>query len=245
MNWLKKLYKKLEPLPLEKTITGIAYPIPADKLRNLMIVEINDKVYRQRATPYRKFDWETFRICFFVFLVCLFFSLLFAPNFDSDSIRNIIYVMIFPALLVVFVAVDPFIAPYRELVLNREKGTISIPKMLRKENIIIRFDEGDGYMIVRGDESSLAFALEFAKKGNPSSGGEIANLFLDEFWDFVVWYMDKNRPLPPGTAFDPYREADYQRRKAEGFPPPLYPSKIETPEATPEQQAERKRIGKW
>ncbi|WP_157926205.1 hypothetical protein [Tenacibaculum maritimum] len=57
--------------------------------------------------------------------------------------------------------------------------------------------------------------------------------------------MDKNRPLPPGSAFDAYREQDYQRRKAAGFPKPLYPSKIATPEATKEQQAARKRIGGW
>ena len=57
--------------------------------------------------------------------------------------------------------------------------------------------------------------------------------------------MDKNRPLPPGTAFDPYREADFQRRKAEGFPKPLYKSYIPTPEATRHQQLERERIGKW
>ncbi|MFL0102069.1 hypothetical protein V2751_14470, partial [Tenacibaculum maritimum] len=64
-------------------------------------------------------------------------------------------------------------------------------------------------------------------------------------WSFMVWYMDKNRPLPPGSAFDAYREQDYQRRKAAGFPKPLYPSKIATPEATKEQQAARKRIGGW
>ena len=51
--------------------------------------------------------------------------------------------------------------------------------------------------------------------------------------------MDKNRPLPPGEAFDAYREQDFERRKAEGFPKPLYPSNVPTPEATPEQQAER------
>ncbi len=41
------------------------------------------------------------------------------------------------------------------------------------------------------------------------------------------------------------RQQDYERRKAEGFPKPLYPSNIPTPEATKEQQAERKRIGGW
>ncbi|MFK8269443.1 hypothetical protein ACI76B_11710, partial [Capnocytophaga cynodegmi] len=119
------------------------------------------------------------------------------------------------------------------------------PRYWPRKKLDIQFDDMDGYIIARGDESSLAFALEFAKKGNPSSGGEIANLFLDEFWDFVVWYMDKNRPLPPGTAFDPYREADYQRRKAEGFPKPLYYSYVETPEATKTQQRTRWKIGGW
>ena len=45
-------------------------------------------------------------------------------------------------------------------------------------------------------------------------------------WSFIVWYMDKNRPLPPGKVFDPYRKRDYERRKAEGFPEPLYESWI-------------------
>ena len=56
--------------------------------------------------------------------------------------------------------------------------------------------------------------------------------------------MDKNRPLPPGTAFDAYRKRDYQRRKAAGFPYPLYPG-ITTPEATKAQQKERMAIGGW
>jgi hypothetical protein len=43
---------------------------------------------------------------------------------------------------------------------------------------------------------------------------------------------------------DPFREEDYQRRKAEGFPPPLFCSCIPTPEATPEQQAERNKYWK-
>jgi short subunit dehydrogenase-like uncharacterized protein len=51
--------------------------------------------------------------------------------------------------------------------------------------------------------------------------------------------MDKNRPLPLGSAFDPYRQQDFERRKAEGFPPPNYASFVPTPEATPEQQAQR------
>src|SRR5690554_660781 len=37
---------------------------------------------------------------------------------------------------------------------------------------------------------------------------------------FLTWCMDKNRPLPPGKPFDPFREKDFQRRKREKFPPP-------------------------
>jgi hypothetical protein len=54
--------------------------------------------------------------------------------------------------------------------------------------------------------------------------------------------MDKNRPLPPCKELDPYRERDFERRKAEGFPLPLYISQIHTPEATPEQQRERDKV---
>ena len=67
----------------------------------------------------------------------------------------------------------------------------------------------------------------------------------EEWWSYFVWYMDKNRPLPPGKAFDPYREKDFERRKSEGFPKPLYKSNIPTPEATKEQQKEREKIGGW
>ena len=58
------------------------------------------------------------------------------------------------------------------------------------------------------------------------------------YWSFYVWYMDKNRPLPPGTALDPYRQKDFERRKAEGFPSPLFESKIPTPEWEPEKDVD-------
>ena len=42
-------------------------------------------------------------------------------------------------------------------------------------------------------------------------------------------------------GFDPYRQQDFERKKAAGFPPPLYKSTFPTPEATPQQQAEREK----
>ncbi len=63
-------------------------------------------------------------------------------------------------------------------------------------------------------------------------------------WSFYVWYMDKNRPLPPGLAFDAYREVDFERRKKAGFPPPLFKSLVPTPEASQEQQLLRETFWK-
>ncbi|MCG8702051.1 MAG: hypothetical protein MI922_28610, partial [Bacteroidales bacterium] len=74
--------------------------------------------------------------------------------------------------------------------------------------------------------------------------GKHANSDTNVTWSFYIWYLDKNRPLPPGELLDPYREEDFQRRKAEGFPPPLFKSKIPTPEATTGQQAEREKFWK-
>ena len=55
-------------------------------------------------------------------------------------------------------------------------------------------------------------------------------------FSFLLWYMDKNRPLPPSKRLDKYRENDYKRRKAEGFPKPLRNAKIRIPkEVVPEE----------
>ena len=88
----------------------------------------------------------------------------------------------------------------------------------------------------------LAFV---SSKEKDRVGGLLTQHKIDDYWAFTVWYMDKNRPLPPGTAFDSYRQKDFERRKAEGFPKPLYHSNIKTPEATKEQQKERESIGGW
>jgi len=52
-------------------------------------------------------------------------------------------------------------------------------------------------------------------------------------WDceaFLIWYMDRNRPLPPCAALDPYRPKDRLRRQAEQYPAPLYPASIPLPD---------------
>ena len=120
------------------------------------------------------------------------------------------------------------------LVLDRLNGMVTYPGFLFSKPCSVPFDE------------LLASVASFANAGaslvfyhyNGITGTSIS---AEDYkpsgnWSFIVWYMDKNRPLSPGEAFDPYRKKDFQRRKSEGFPPPLYPSYIDTPEDSESQK---------
>ena len=120
------------------------------------------------------------------------------------------------------------------LVLDRLNGMVTYPGFLFSKPCFVPFDE------------LLASVASFANAGaslvfyhyNGITGTSIfaGKCKISGNWSFIVWYMDKNRPLPPGEAFDPYRKKDFQRRKSEGFPPPLYPSYIDTPEDSESQK---------
>ena len=149
--------------------------------------------------------------------------------------------------LTIFFVVYGFTMPKQEAILNRRDGLITFDGFFWQDNITMLFSEVEFCYSTGGDHLQGAFELQIMR---PNKWVTFAVPFFCgrncyEGISFITWYMDKNRPLPPGELFDPYREADFQRRKAEGFPKPLYPSDIPTPEATPEQQAERERIGKW
>ena len=131
------------------------------------------------------------------------------------------------------------------LVYDRLNDKLTVYRNFRS-SVDISFSKGYGvrvYTAVR--PGTINQHLTFVSSKEKSRvGGIITELQVDLSWSFTVWYMDKNRPLPPGTAFDAYREKDFERRKAEGFPKPLYKSTIPTPEATPEQQLVREAFWK-
>ena len=232
----RALIKFNEHTPLPKIITGDVFTINKREIWKKTIIEINEKRYCERRNLNKK-------DCLFFFILSLPFSviMLFLNIFGTNT--NFFW-KIFPFIIPVVAVLYPLLMPYREMIIDRENGTIGVYKKNRKPVLIIPFERGFGFIRASGMEM-VHFSLRFAFKGHPLKGVELEHFDLDKFWSFVVWYIDKNRPLPPGTAFDPYREADFQRRKAEGFPKPLYPSDIATPETTPEQQTERKLIGKW
>ena len=239
MNIFKKITNELGvDTPLDKIVKEKPKSLDMNKLKDDMVVEVNDKVYREQKSLPREFSW-IFCFCFaFIFMpIGVFYN-------TENGIERIVSIIIY-IIICVGAGAFPLFAPYKELILNREEGTISMPRAFKKENVVISFEEGDGIVkFTAGGGAAPDVYLVFLHK-NRKKGGHLSHSDIYAFWEFVVWYMDKNRPLPPGTAFDPYREADFQRRKAEGFPKPLYKSYIPTLEATRRQQLERERIGKW
>ncbi len=143
--------------------------------------------------------------------------------------------------------------PPKNIVLNRMEGTISYPKryfyktpitvLFSEIKIFERLDDRATYTDEFGvREYSRYKSLYFR---DPKTGSVLPLMLVQtediktvksnlnelcQIRSFYIWYIDKNRPLPTGTAFNPYREKDFDRRHKEGFKPPLYSSTINTTE---------------
>lgn len=177
------------------------------------------------------------------------FFLMLCFGFYKDIISfhlGVIGFLLIPLLISLYFLVYYFKKPKKEKILNRKDGLITFTGWYYQKNITMAFDKVIFKYSDGGDNGLGAFRLEVIRPSNYSY--EDFTMGNHSYYDdisLITWFMDKNRPLPPGDAFDQYRQADFERRKAEGFPKPLYSSNIDTPEATREQQLERERIGGW
>ncbi|GAO27762.1 hypothetical protein [Geofilum rubicundum] len=102
------------------------------------------------------------------------------------------------------------------------------------------FDRLKGQVILKGNIVNPGFTADFGEISPSMMYGELMAIAHPLFsygiiayggynqgtWSFYTQYMDKNRPLPLGTALDDYREKDYERRQRSGFKAPLYPSAL-------------------
>jgi len=129
-----------------------------------------------------------------------------------------------------FYIIYNFTHPKKILILDRLNGIITFPGFLYGKPITMPFEEV--LAAVKGGYGVGMATLAILRKNKLTSTSYDFDLQYEPLksWSFMVWYMDKNRPLPPGEIFDPYRQKDYERRKKEGFPNPLYQSWIATPE---------------
>lgn len=161
-----------------------------------------------------------------------------------DIFDAIVFILIYGGSIFFFL--KSLISTKKVFIFNRKEGTLTYPELLWRSSKTIPFSEA---CFIRnrvgpyaGENSHLAIV-----RADGISRTLITQDHSNEYFPFFVWYMDRNRPLPPGTAFDPYRERDYERRKAEGLQPPLYPADIDIPEYNEIQdkgQPKRKRTTK-
>lgn len=110
-----------------------------------------------------------------------------------------------------FMLLNGLLTPSHRFVLDRMKGTVTFPCHLFFSRYAIPFSK----VIPGYSNGNLGFAHPYSGIVIPVLGA-----YDSGWWSFYVLYMDKNRPLPQGDAFHPYREKDFLRRKAEGFPKP-------------------------
>ena len=127
-----------------------------------------------------------------------------------------------------FYIIYNFTHPKKILILDRLNGIITFPGFLYGKPITMPFEEV--LAEVRGGYGAGMATLALLHQNKLTAYSAILESTPLQSWSFMVWYMDKNRPLPPGKVFDPYRQKDYERRKKEGSPKPLYQSWIATPE---------------
>ena len=141
---------------------------------------------------------------------------------DAFEIPGVFFLILYFLIGILYI-VYHYTHPPKKIILDRLNGIITFPGVFYGKPITMPFDK-------------VLAALKLNGKNGPVSLGFYhhkilaTDIDLDhtpiKSWSFIVWYMDKNRPLPPGKVFDPYRKRDYERRKAEGFPEPLYESWI-------------------
>lgn len=96
-----------------------------------------------------------------------------------------------------FLLLNGLFAPSRRFVLDRMKGTVTFPRHLFFPRCTIPFSK----VIPGYSNGNLGFAHPYSGIVIPVLGA-----YDSGWWSFYVLYMDKNRPLPQGDTFDPYRE---------------------------------------
>ncbi len=220
------------------------------KPKNMRFRETKDELYVRYKERYRIDDqyWESTTGAYGSpktygggsLLITLGLSISFI--YGSERIYwyyAIIWLVAF-SLSILYIAYYIWMPKDKEHILDRQKGTMTFPGYFWQKNVTMAFEK---LLMFKPGPGTNAIAAQGIKVINPQKycGTFFFSMGLGNYDDMTLltWYMDRNRPLPPTDQFKPYREKDFERRKVEGFPPPLYSSFFNTPEDTPEQQKER------
>lgn len=251
MAWITLVdQKKFKPLLLERLIRGNS---------NKEGINIED------VKPNKTSEIQEANDLFFVMNINNFsFSKLFFIIWFSMTLilylttfELFVILLTFPLLAIALwdLALN-YLNPTKEIVLDRLNGTITYPKTFfyKTPNTVLfsevlffeKLDRLDGryntnptmtrykFLYLKHPNNKKKLSLSTVNIYNHKNGSPDRILYQE--MSFFIWYMDKNRPLPPGTAFDSYRKNDFDRRRNEGFLAPLYPSTVKTKEANSYQE---------
>ncbi|PVZ83954.1 hypothetical protein C9426_24795 [Serratia sp. S1B] len=236
-----------QPQPLDSIILG---------KKNLKVEYIDDKILIiKNQDTWWSYCIEIILGLMALSFVALMAYLLLWLNTTNDPAYVVIFTQIitWPALAAivggivycVVVRVKNRYPYYCEL--NRLNGTVKFASMNIKGDVKeVPFFDCDAILHVvnearstRGSMRDTVKHIDFTYKINKKTY-HIISLYsavkskdnleilssIFQIYSFFIWYMDKNRPLPPGALLDPYRQQDYQRRRAERFRAPLVESNV-------------------
>ena len=194
MNIFKKIKSELKLSDvLDKIIKETPKSFDMDKLKDDMVVEVNDKVYREQTSLEKKFSW-----IFFITSAFVFIPMIIGAFYNTERESILIISVIIYIIICVGAGSYPLLASYTELIINREEGTITFYKQRGEKRIVIPFEEGDGFLrFTAGGGVAPDFILMFLPKSRKGPCGILALVDIYAFWDFVVWYMDKKPSVTP------------------------------------------------
>ena len=212
----------------------------------------NDRLTQNITTSKSNF------IMFFGFGFSLLLLFLIIGIFNSGGFENLYktllsinYIFSIPISIGLYYLLLYFIGGKKEIVYNRKENTITYPiSKFNKNTATIPFKYFEFYKILIDDSNhKSSHSLITIDKNNTNIISGVFNVYSGihsiDFYSFIIWYMDKSRPLPPCEVFDLYRDIDYNNRKEKNFLKPLYSKKFRTPENTRKKQKERKLINNW
>ncbi|MDU1906734.1 MAG: hypothetical protein E6772_18375, partial [Dysgonomonas sp.] len=176
---------------------------PADPLSTFKRVDHEAMIIDQSGINYLELIIWSFCT---LFTIAIPYFPNYKPEHDAEDIFLLIMIFFFLALLI-----NSLRDCRKVYIFNRKEGTVTYPTYWFGSETV-PFSEA---IIIRGKKglrSAIPIGLAFVSK-NRRNQSYIHYDYTYAMLSLYVWYMDRNRPLPPGTAFDRYREADYIRRK--------------------------------
>lgn len=134
---------------------------------------------------------------------CIITTVAFVALYDPKTVE--ILGLPVAALLITLAIFLRMVLPAPRLVFDRLKGQVNLKGNIVNPGFTAGFDKIYPSMMYG---ELMAIAHPVFSYGILVYGG-----YNQGTWCFYTQYMDKNRPLPLGTALDNYRQKDYERRK--------------------------------